>query len=211
MLHSGALHQDALARSGGFSLMELLVVISIVMLLVCMLFPIIGMLKESSRRQQARQVVSQLTDALREYASEDPSRNFPPQEPDLLIRGDPTNTTYRLLNAMEQLQMGGGLQQQVPDISGSGLRVLIDPWKRPYRYQLDNAGAGDPSKSVAPTRPDPDKLDWNARNLVPFGYVWSLGRPVHGQSAMWTSDPDAVPGTGAQWIYSVTAPVSTSP
>jgi len=190
-------------------MVEILVVVGIVVVLVSLLFPIIGMLKESSRRQQARQTVNMLTTALREYSSEDPTRSFPAQESDLFIRDDPNAKSFRFVNAMIMLQLDNGLQKLVPDQAANGTLVLIDPWKRPYRYQLDNAGSNDPSTAVAPTRPDPAKLDWNARNMVPFGYVWSLGSPIHGSSGLWQNDPDAVAGSGANWIYSATAPSST--
>ena len=200
-----------LACRSGFTMVEMLVVVGIVVVLVSLLFPIISSLGESSRRQQAAQTVAHLTDALREYASEDPTRSFPVQEADLFIREDPNASSFHLINALTQMQSEGGLQKLVRDQANNGTLVLVDPWKRPYRYQLDNAGSATPNVSVNPTRPDPAKLDWNARNLVPFGYVWSLGSPLHGSSGLWYDDPDAVAGTGAPWIYSKTSVEKPSP
>jgi len=189
-----------------FSLLEVLVVTAIVIVLLTALFPVIGMLKESSRHQQASRVIAQLEMGIREYASEDPAKSPPPQDGDTLIRFDPSNQQLHLLNALVAMQMDGGMQQQVIDPTQPGMRVLVDPWQRPYHYQCDAAGALDPTKPQTPVRPDPARLDWNARNLVPFGYVWSLGSPRHGHAGQWTADPDAEPGSGAPWIYSTTAP-----
>jgi len=190
----------------GFSLYEVLVVVAILAALTGLAFPLVSMLKDSSRRQQAREVISQISDALLEYQSEDPQRNYPSQEPDLFIRMSPGATSFHLLNALTAMHLDGGMQTQVPDVAANGTLVLVDPWRRPYRYQLDNAGSSSPTQAVSPTRPDPARLDWNSKGYVPFGYVWSLGRPVHGAYGQWSGDPDAVAGSGAAWIYPATAP-----
>jgi type II secretory pathway pseudopilin PulG len=196
-------------RSGGFTALELLIVVSIIVILIGLMIPLIGILKESSRKQQARRVVSQIETGLREYAAEDPTRSMPPQDSDHFIRFAASGMAPRLVNALIDLHLDAGLQTMVDDPADARLRVLVDPWRRPYRYQLDDAGADDPTQKVAPTRPDPARLDWNARNLVPFGYVWSLGPPRQGHAAQWTGDPDAQAGSGAAWIYTTTAPGTT--
>lgn len=200
--------------NAGFTAMELMVVVAIIVVLLAMLLPVVGMLRESARRQQAGNVVSQLMAGLLQYSNEDPTRSFPAAESDLFIRYDPSNAPVvppqvpHLYNLMSAMQMDGGLQVLVSDPVNAGMRVLVDPWHRPYRYQADNAGLSDPTTKIAPTRPDPALLNWNAKNQVPFGYVWSLGSPRHGSTGQWTSDPDAVPGSGAPWIYQQSTPGS---
>ncbi len=189
-----------------FTLVEMMVVIGILLVLLAMLFPVIVMLKESARKQQAHRVVGQIDASLLEYQSEDPTKSLPPQDPDAFIRTDPSGSQLHLIDYLIAMHAEGGLHPLVADQANPGLRVLIDPWQRPYRYVLDAAGAADPTKTVAPTRPDPARTDWNARNLVPYGYVWSLGPPVNGHAGAWTGDPDAIPGSGGAWIYTTSTP-----
>jgi prepilin-type N-terminal cleavage/methylation domain-containing protein len=192
------------ARSA-LTLIELLTVIAIVSVLASLLVPIVNMLRESTRRSQAVRLVGQLQMAIGMYATEDPTRSVPPQDADLLMRSNLSQGQWHVLDAVMAMHMDGGMQSMVPDPSNSQMRVLIDPWKRPYRYQVDNVGANNPTVAVVATRPDPTRLDWNARNHVPFGYVWSLGRPLHGQCGQWTDDPDLQVGSNAPWIYEKTA------
>jgi type II secretory pathway pseudopilin PulG len=192
-----------------FTLMELLFVVGIILALIVLLMPIVGMLKESTRHQQAIRVIGQLEAGLNEYALEDPTRSLPPQDPDNLVRMDSTQQSWHLIDAMIAMHADGGLQTLMPDPGNPHFRILIDPWKRPYRYQLDNAGASNPAQTVAPTRPSTLYPNWNSHNLVPYGYVWSLGKPMHGSSGQLSDDPDANPNSGAPWIYPATAPVQT--
>jgi type II secretory pathway pseudopilin PulG len=194
-----------------FSLPETLVVVIIILALLSLLLPLVGTLRESSRRNQARRVVGQIDMALREYRTESPTKSLPPAEPDGLIRWDPSDQQPHLINFMATMQMDGGIQQRAPDPQNGGLFVLLDPWRRPYHYVLDAAGSSDPTQAVQPSRPDPALLNWNALNLVPFGYVWSLGSPLHGHQGQMTNDPDAAPGTGAPWIYTTSTPAAASP
>jgi prepilin-type N-terminal cleavage/methylation domain-containing protein len=194
-----------ISRLAGFTLIELLMVISIVVVLSSLLIPLVGMLRESSRHEKANSVVVQLQMAIGMYATEDPTRSVPPQDSDLLMRSDPYQDQWHVLDAVMAMHLDGGLQTLVDDPSDSRKRVLVDPWKRPYRYQVDNAGASNPTAAVVATRPDPSRLDWNARNHVPFGYVWSLGRPRLGRWGQWTDDPDLPAGSNAPWIYDKTA------
>jgi type II secretory pathway pseudopilin PulG len=185
---------------------EVLVVVSIIAVLTAALMPVVVMIREHSRMQQAAAVVRAISIAMRNYAAEDPQRRAPAAEADGEIREDPTGATMHLMNALEQAHADGGIHALVADAANAPLRVLVDPWKRPYRYALDNAGAADPSQPVSPTRPDPSRLDWNGLGQVPFAYVWSLGSPLHGSAGDMASDPDAQPANSANWIYVHSSP-----
>jgi prepilin-type N-terminal cleavage/methylation domain-containing protein len=194
-----------------FTLLELLIVISVICSLIALLIPVTSIVRDSTKHQKARSVVSQLIMGLNDYACEDPSRSMPPSDADHLVHSDPTGASFHILDAMIAMHLDGGLHPLVADPGNSQLRTLIDPWRRPYRYQLDTGGAIDWNNVVQPIRPDPARSDWNAKNQVPFGYVWSLGRPAHGTSGQWLMDPDAAAGSGAPWIYLTTSPAGTTP
>ncbi len=174
-----------------------------------LILTVVPMLRESQRKAEARNVVSQVQMAIQQYGQEDPTRSLPPAESDTLVRYDPTNGSFHLLNAVVSMHLDGGVREMMPDPANAGMRILIDPWRRPYHYQLDNAGAANPTLAVAATRPNPAFADWNARGLVPFGYVWSLGSPKLGQPGMMSGDPDALPVNLAPWIYVKTTPTSS--
>jgi prepilin-type N-terminal cleavage/methylation domain-containing protein len=188
----------------GFSLLEVLVVISIVIVLAAMLLPLVAMLRESARVQQATSMVEQLHMAIKMYASEDLQRRLPPEESDLFIRYDRVGGPPRLINQLENMGLSGNLQKLIPDPSGSaGISLLLDPWNRPYRYQPD-APPADPSAVGTSVRPDPQRTDWNARNQVPYDYVYSLGKIMSGHPFQLQGDPDATP-PDPNWIYVHTA------
>ncbi len=178
-------------RKTGFTLVELLIVIGLIALLTGMLIPVVGMILESSRKAKAASMVSALHMALRSYAAEDSAHRFPPQEPDLAIRGSGSAAAPRALDLLIPAFINAGVETLVRDAGGT---LLADPWSRPYRCQVDANGDG-----VA-QRPDPALGDWNARGQEPFAYVWSLGRPRHGDAGG-PGDPDGLPGSGAPWIY----------
>ncbi len=177
----------------GFTLIEVLVVCAVVAVLMGLLIPAVAFVRERGRRIEAATMVAALQAAARIYADEDPRRRFPPQTPDHLLRiraGDAPGNLDLLMRA----GLKDGAHRFAAAGDGVG-RVLLDPWDRPYRYAIDDDMDG------ACERPDPAKLEWNARDLEPFAYCWSLGSPRGG-------DADAVPGDSPQWIYVHTTPAA---
>ena len=186
-------------RQHGFTMIELLVTIGVIMLLMGLIIPLGTMLAQSSHKVHATAMVAALHAALRTYSAEDSSRRFPPTEADQLVRASGNPAAQRMLDLLVPDYINAGIETLIPDPVGSSGRLLMDPWDRPYRYQVDAVA----DATVA--RPDPARADWNARGLQPFAYVWSLGRPRQGGSGD-ASDPDAVPGGNAPWIYVSTTP-----
>jgi type II secretory pathway pseudopilin PulG len=180
-------------RQGGYTAVEMLMVVGVVMALMGLLIPVVGMIRESSRRAHAQALLTDIHMALRLYADEDSQRRFPPPDSDGFLRYD-VGATPRTINRLMAVGLKEGIQTLVPDPADARARVLVDPWLRPYRYAVDKNMDG------VPNRPAP-KDDWNARALEPFAYVWSLGRPKLGHRGDWAGDPDALPRNSDHWLY----------
>lgn len=155
------------------SLIELLIVMSIIAVLVAMLLPAIGLIRERVRKAQAGEQITELHMALQHYAAEDRRHRYPPQTAptDLTLRLDPADTALGNLNLLRQCGFEvdlSGLQQ-----TGTAPFALCDPWKRPYQYRVDDDLFG------ASGAQRPQSLDlcpaWNPAGVRPWGYVWSLG------------------------------------
>jgi type II secretory pathway pseudopilin PulG len=187
---------------GGFSLLEMLIVLLVIMILAGLLFPVVGMIRNAARKAAARTLVRDLHMALRTYADEDPQRRFPPADADSFMRFDVRPTGTLVLNQLMGVGLKDGIQTLKPDPANDHYKVLVDPWMRPYRYSVDAIADGNLQ------RPAP-KTDWNAREVEPFAYVWSLGTPFHGAWSLWTADPDADPANSKNWIYVQNTPTSS--
>lgn len=167
------------------SLIEVLIVMAIIAVLVAMLLPAIGLIRERVRKAQAGEQIAQIHMALQHYAAEDRRHRYPPQTAptDLTLRLDPADAAPGNLNLLRQNGFEidlSGLQR-----TGAAPYPLCDPWKRPYQYRVDDDLFG----ASGAQRPQP--LDicpaWNTAGVRPWGYVWSLG-------AKGLDD-------GTEWIY----------
>jgi prepilin-type N-terminal cleavage/methylation domain-containing protein len=193
-------------RLRAFSLVELLVAMTVIAILAGLILASVGVVRERARRVEAQQVVDQLVSALETYqASGQPRRHYPLQS-ELYPTPAPGFVPHPLAMS-PQLGASAGVLALLDHydlmVRGSNpLRdgVLIDPWGRPYAYQL--------------TRPTPtvgsERLhDWNwdvaasrakQRNRTggdtdaPFPYVFSLGKNGDpADASAWIYRPDSRP------------------
>lgn len=191
-------HSIRQPTTAGFTLIELLIAIGLIVLLAGMVFPVIRMLMENSRRARADERVAALHTALIAYAAEDERRRFPTAEGDMVLRSSGSVLLPRALDLLVPAYFNSGLQTLADDLDQPGTRALRDPWGRAYRYSVDASVDGNTA------RPDPARLDWNGRDKEPYAYVWSLGRPLLGSATSpAATDPDVLQPNPA-WIYIVT-------
>lgn len=175
-------------RTAGLSLIELLTVIGIIMLLVAISLPVVQSVRNSVRGTQAVNQVQGLYAACEVYAMEDRRRLPPPVEADLSLRTNLGGSgPARTLDLLRER----GCEWRVADLgpeSATG-RVLLDAWRRPVRYQsdIDMDATADKPAALA---------DWNAKEVEPYAYVWSLGRPSGAGDAA-----DADTTHAEHWIY----------
>lgn len=180
----------------GFSLLEILITISIIAVLLGLLLPAIGMLKRRAREVQSVERLLGLTIAVRSYRDEDPRGLYPTPEVDGLLRSGVAGGT----GVMDLLELAG---YQISALSlgpaDGGGRPFVDGWQRPFRYHLDGpyqSGATLDASRIngVADRPAADP-GWNPRGEEPFPYLWSLGEP-RGDDAV-----DADPGNHEHWLY----------
>jgi prepilin-type N-terminal cleavage/methylation domain-containing protein len=184
------------SSKAGFTLMELMVVIGVIVALAALLMPVLSLVKRKSAMTSAANEVKQLALCLETYRTDDAAKRFPPPQSDTAIASvAPTPGSTALLTLLEQ-QGTGALR--IRPLDGQGR--LTDPWGRPYQYSL-----------VRPVVSDPASLhDWNwdtalarerawgrrwdatakavAEGTLPFPYVCSLGE-------------DGRSDVGAGWIH----------
>jgi prepilin-type N-terminal cleavage/methylation domain-containing protein len=169
----------------GFTLVELVVAIAIVIILVSLLLPAISMVRDSVRRAKTVGLIDGLTAALEIYALEDGRRRFPAVEADQSLRT--SSNTGGAPRTLDLLRDRGSLWRN-DDLEAGGDR-LVDAWRRPVHYVVDDLI----DKVIA--RPALHRTDWNPKAREPFGYVWSLGRPSGNDAA------DADPTDASRWLY----------
>lgn len=158
----------------GMTLIEMLISVGIIVALMGLLLPAISVVRERMRVAKAGEQIAELHMALQHYASEDRRHRYPPQTgpSDHTLRLDPDDNAIGNLNLMRQY----GFEFDVTGLERTGPPpyVLTDPWKRPYRYQVDEDLLG---YAVA-QRPQPPDIcpSWNTAGVRPWGYLWSLGK-----------------------------------
>lgn len=180
----------------GFTLMELMVVIGVIVALAALLMPVLSLVKRNAAMTSAANEVRQLVMCLETYRNGDGAKRYPiPQSDGAIASIAPTPGSTALLALLEE-QGTGALR--VRPLDGQGR--LTDPWGRPYQYSL-----------VRPVVSDPDSLhDWNwdaalarerawgrrwdatakavAEGALPFPYAYCLG--IDGRTDL-----------GAGWIH----------
>lgn len=128
-------------RNVGFTIVELLVVISIIALLVGILVPAVQKARDSAKTTQSKSNIHQVMIALANYASDHNDRNFS-TAPDNLSSGERTNTG--IIEAIEELEGPNPMGMELGDyaIPGQG---------QAYVYYLGMFGnAGNETGGIAP-------------------------------------------------------------
>lgn len=179
-------------RTSAFTLIEILIVVTIVAILVGLLVVGVLAVRERARVTQAKALIPMLDQALGIYRTEDLMRRFPAQPASGWIEFAATGASPLIGDRLDGVGLGEISSRQA--VSGSANRVLVDPWGVPVEYRLDanmNGTADRPQDEdgVAVQVPG-DVSDWNPRGLEPFAYVWSWGRPradgrKHGRAGDW--------------------------
>lgn len=162
---------------GGFTLIEILLVVGIIALLAGMLIPAVGLVRNKARATETRQTLRELQTAFDLYRTEDRKRLFPTVASDLSIG------TW-LQDHLEERRMWQRSQRKI-DAAGR----LLDPWGGFYRYALAKPAPAIPSPELAAwnwdaaagherswgVRPDPSDPLKRVDGALPFAYLWSLG------------------------------------
>lgn len=177
---------------GGMTLIEILVVLLIIMVLVGMLLPALGFLRQTARKTEARQTVAELAAVLEVYRREDPRRRYPAERPDQAL-GD------ELLVSLDDRRLWSRGQRKC-DASGR----LLDPWNKPYRYSLARPTPAQGAAHLTTWNWDPEagrEARWgrrrdpvsgaNVEGPLPYPYLWSLGRGgTVDDASRWIFNPD---------------------
>ncbi len=132
-------------HNGGFTLIELMVVIAIIAVLASLSVPVIGRALESARRAQANTEVAALHSAVRAYYNE--YSRFPHQGDGTAEYIDGNSRLLNVLRARDGTGNSGHANNrrrivflEVTDRSLSDDEAnpdFVDPWGRPYRVMVD--------------------------------------------------------------------------
>lgn len=186
----------ARARSG-FTLIEVLITITIIAVLIGLLMPAINAVRLRAFRTEARQIVSQLAISLETYNNEDRRHRYPYQtelypEPTLAVPLPfSTRATAGVTKGLLALLQPVGVNTGPRPLDEQG--CMLDPWGERYRYQLTRPAPAKPADALKDWNWDTTlnhAKRWNDRNdtPAPFPYVWSLG-------------PGGSTTDASEWIY----------
>jgi prepilin-type N-terminal cleavage/methylation domain-containing protein len=171
-------HTTVPATPRAFTLIEILVSISLIVLLAGMLIPAVGLVRNRAKTTEAQQTLRELQTAFDLYRNEDPRRRFPTVAVDLSIGTD-------LMDRLEHHRMWARGFRGVDDQGR-----LLDPWQRWYRYSLTKPAPSTGSPALAAwnwddvkarprawgSRVDPSNPGAYVEGPLPYAYLWSLGK-----------------------------------
>jgi prepilin-type N-terminal cleavage/methylation domain-containing protein len=198
-------------RTGGFTLVELLVVISIIVVLMGLLFPTINVVKNSANKAKASAAIQGLCTAPKSYNNEygkwpEPANDqdfvlvfnglLNPQTGQKITNGQAANDNPRGIQFME-------LKIKDVTIPGSNQSPLAfyDPWSMPYAYCFDNGKKGGyyggPFQNGQPSNLQSwtDQTAYDSQIQVPFKDDASNTTIIPGGFAFFSDGPDTRTGT----------------
>jgi len=183
-----------------FTLIEILIVVSVIVILMGMVLAAAGVIRKSVHRAACINMVQDLQAAITMYMEEDVQHRFPPAETDLALRSNwfqPSQPQHTL-----DLLAPYHVPWRPKDLDATNNYALLDYFGRPYQYEADfNATATAAAMTdVAPWAPGAQPVDWNAKVIHPFAYVWSAGAQVQSDAY------DLSSANINNWLYSKTSP-----
>ena len=176
---------------GGFSLIEILVVIAIVAILMALLFPAFTGVQDQAKRTQAKNDIAQIVTAVNAFYTEygqypcdaqtgNEGADFFAADDNAnntlfdILRGDPTNGNVQTYNpkaiAFFQPTIAKDPANPRSGIGGNGR--LYDPWGSCYRVRMDNNYTG------AVENPYSGNAGFNPIRLGVI--AWSIGKDLDG-------------------------------
>jgi len=186
----------------GFTLVEIIVVIAIVVVLIGLLVPAVVLVQRSVQQRTASQMVAMLHQAVEAYRQDDAQRRYPTQpNADRSLSRREVDDARSATGTLELLESRGFQAGAEQEHDGEGR--LIDPWGEPYRYWPTmlrsevvadgvlpdwNWDAANSRPAAWGRRPDP-LTQTVADGALLYAYVWSVGRKATGP-ATWIYTPD---------------------
>jgi general secretion pathway protein G len=146
------IHSFRHRRSRGFSLMELIVVVAIIVVLAGLTLGGFSLVNQKTARDKAKVQIKLLETALETYNSD--NRSYPPNPDPMGEKGDEILYKYLYYDGFEARDSGGVVY--MPDfdpennaksgqawMQGTGAQArVVDPWGQFYRYRSgDSTGA----------------------------------------------------------------------
>ena len=163
---------------GGFTLIEVLLVIGIIAVLAALLIPAVGLVRTRAKITETKQTLREVQTAFDLYRNEDRKHSYPTVAADLSIG-------TALMDHLEHQRMWArGFRKA--DEQGR----LLDPWQGWYRYSLVKPAPATGSPALTAwnwdaalgreraygSRLDPANPGVPSAGPLPYAYLWSLGR-----------------------------------
>ena len=185
--------RPCISSTSGFTLMELLVTVAIILILMTLLFPVVGKVKQQTMRTSARHDVKQLETAFRAYYDE--YKRWPTGLTSYDTGSDIEDTTTGIQVESGVVAMLSGEDEPVGmnpklvrffEVPSERLSSgdFVDPWGNPYKYMLDYNHN--------------DKVhiwftsnSWET-NLMRYAAVWSRGEDGSDESTDGQNEDDVV-------------------
>ena len=163
---------------GGFTLIEILVVIAIIMILVSIIVPVAGSAKETALKRRAALEMQSIKVAVMQFQTDHRYMPWPPEGGSKALVGEDKWTTDDAQQAavMELLTGNNPLKKlylQIPEKSKgkTGLLTFVDPLGQPYQVGMDRNMDG--QVKVKGT----GVSDWDSKMVMEKVLVFCKGPP----------------------------------